>query len=105
MVSAYFVLPGVGSGTEEDPFRPKYVDNPNVDKWYGGESIEKNGENFYPVRVFAAASELQLLADQPDAFHIPVNSIEDSLNGTGIFPVDLSAREWALLFSKFLMQE
>jgi hypothetical protein len=105
MASAYFVLPEVGSGTDEDPLRPKYVDNPNVDKWYGGEGIEKNAGTYYPVRVFADASDLQLLADQPDAFHIPVNNVEDALNGAGIFPVDLSAREWSLLFSKFLMQE
>lgn len=102
MTSAYFVLPEVGTGTEADPFRPKYMDNPAVEKWYGGEAIEHASGNYYAVRVFADPADLQLLADQSDAFHVPPQTIEDALNGTGVLPVDITARDWALLLSKFL---
>lgn len=104
MADAYFVLPEVGSGTIEDPFRPKYMDNPAVEKFYGGEAIVHNGENYYPVRVFAGVSDLQLLEEQPDTYYMNLPVLENALNKTPLFPADLDIREWALLFSKFLMQ-
>lgn len=102
MASAYFILPQVGSGTIEDPYRPKYMDQPEVTRYDGSEAIAHTSGEYYGVRVFADASDLQTLANQSDAYHIDPQVIEDALNATNELPVDISARDWALLMSHFL---
>lgn len=114
MDSRYFVLPEVGSGAEGDPFRPKYLfetvegqlqPRPEVEKFYGGEAFEKAGSDWHIVRVFTAdPANLDLLASQSDAYEVDPSVLVTALNGSGMFPVDLTPREWALLFSKILMQ-
>jgi len=114
MASRYFVLPEVGSGTDDDPFRPKYLyDNstppelrPEVTKFYGGEAFEKAGQDWHTVRVFTDdPANLDTLASQPDAYEVDLSLMVNALNGSGMFPVDLTPREWALLISKILMRE
>lgn len=108
LVSAYFVVPQVGTGTELDPFYPKYTDDSRVVKWYGGEGIPYNSQTWIPVRIFvddADGAAFDQLEAQSDAYRIRPSEIETALNALGVFPVNLTAREWALLFSKFLMPE
>lgn len=102
MASAYFILPQVGNGTYEDPYRPKYTDQPEVARYDGSEVIEHASGNYYACRVFGDAADLQTLANQNDAHHIDPQAIEDALNASGQLPVDISARNWALLISHFL---
>jgi hypothetical protein len=114
MASRLFVLPEVGSGTEGDPFRPKYLyDNsvtlpalrPEVTKFYGGETFEKAGQNWHTVRVFSPdPTNLDWLAAQPDVYDIDLSVLVSALNSSPLFPVNLTPREWALLFSKILMR-
>ncbi|QSG06389.1 hypothetical protein [Halapricum desulfuricans] len=84
------------------------MDHPSVERYYGGEGIDYNGQMWIPTRVFvdeANAGDLDTLEAQTDAFRIYPAAIETALNDLGAFPVDLTARQWALLFSKFLMPE
>jgi|GEM_PF-3710048 len=107
-VSGYFVLPQVGNGTFDDKFRPKYMDDPRVLKYYAGEGIERAGNTWIPTRVYVAdddAAALDTLESQSDAYRIYPGDVETALNGLGVFPQALTAREWALLFSKFLMND
>lgn len=119
MASRLFVLPEEGTGTEDDPFRPKYLyydhDNdsttapvirPEVTKFYGGETFEKSGQNWHTVRVFTPdPANLDWLAAQSDVYDIDLSVLVTALNTSPLFPVDLTPREWALLFSKILMRE
>jgi len=113
MASRLFVLPEEGTGTESDPFRPKYLyDNstppalrPEVTKFYGGEAFEKAGQDWHTVRVFSDdPANLDWLESQPDVYDIDLSVLVSALNSSPLFPVDLTPREWALLFSKILMR-
>lgn len=110
MPDGYFVLPRIGSGTDSDPYRPKYMYQSDgqtlrseVEKFYGSEEIEKGGSFYFACRVFAdTQGDLDNLAAQSDAYEIPPADIRDALNGLGLFPTDLTAFEWALLIAKFV---
>ncbi|QCC48102.1 hypothetical protein [Halobellus limi] len=107
LVSGFFIVPEVGAGTEDDPQRPKYVDDSRVVKWYGGEAISHATGDYHAVRVFVDDADdvaLDQLEQQSDAFRIYPAAVENALNATNMLPVDISARDWALMFSKFLTE-
>lgn len=98
----------------EDPFRPKHLyDNntppelrPEVTKFYGGETFEKSGQDWHTVRVFSPdPANLDWFAAQPDVYDIDLSVLIAGLNASPLFPVNLTPREWALLFSKILYPE
>lgn len=104
MPSRYFILPRVGSGTIDDAFRPKYMDDPRVNKYIGGEPIEKDGGWYFVCRVFVdIESDLDLLASQSDTIEFDLDSLAQAMNG--VFPVNLTTREWGLVFTKILYPE
>lgn len=113
----YFVLPQVTINGEDVP---KYLYEADassltgvslrdeVEKFYGSEYMEYNSTQYMAVRVFiddvTYPDAMSTLESQSDAYRIFPTDVRDALNNLGVFPVNISARHWALLLDKFNTQ-
>jgi hypothetical protein len=114
MADGFFVLPRVGTGADDDPYRPKYLydgDPPTlrseIDRFFGSEEFEipvGSGNYWFACRVYAASSDLTTLENQSDAYRIYPSDVETALNNAGIVSHDLTAMEWALVIGHFTTQ-
>lgn len=80
--SRWFRIPEVGSGTEEDPLRPKYVADMDVD-WTGNVDREKPPAMFY-CRVYGSKEAIRRLQMKPQAVRFRRPPAEALNQATGL---------------------
>lgn len=89
MADQWFRVPRVGSGTDADPFRPKY--SVLVESWAGN---RLGGPNWI-VRFYADPGTLATIASQPDATAMNPTAARAALNGSSAahlsFPIPSNA--------------
>lgn len=75
MTDRYFVVPRTGSGTDDDPYRPKYVDQ--LDSW-AAQDVDMDGLDFdtglsgvyFITRAYGSEQDIDRLAGKSDVLTI-----------------------------------
>lgn len=87
MAERWFRLPEMGTGTMDDPLRPKYLDGLD----YSGRPEHPDGSPIWVVRVYGTTAELDDLASKQNAVElggVPTDALNRMLG------VNRTASDW-----------
>lgn len=77
MASDWFLLPGIGEGTETDPFRPEHVMAADgIDGWAGRRLAQSNR---FVGRVYGTPEALDSLESTPRVARLPDDAMRKRL--------------------------
>lgn len=84
MADRWFIVPRTGTGTDDDPYRPKYADTADIDGW-SGQVAEIGNNQQYVARFYGTAAALDTVEGNNDVRSVPgggvaQDQIADHLN-------------------------